>query len=129
MSYAPTLTDQKFESILSIELTPRYVLGCIRYAPTLTDQKFESILSIESKTGYVQECMRYAPTLTDEGWGGRGEGASDSYRGNDNPTDGEWAITSVFSWLRAWDWPETSLFLRASLGLSLPGSTRRRRRR
>ena len=49
MRYAPTLTDQKFESILSIELNPRYVLGRMRYAPTLTDQKFGSILSIESK--------------------------------------------------------------------------------
>ena len=115
MRYAPTLTDQKFESILSIELPPRYVLGCIRYAPTLTDQKFESILSIELPPWYVRGCMQYAPTHTDEGWGERG--------------DGEWAITSVFSWLRAWDWPETSLFLRASLGLSLPGSTRKRRRR
>ena len=79
MRYAPTLTDQKFESILSIESNPRYVRGRIRYTPTLTDQKFESILSIESKIRHVQECMRYAPTLTDEGWGGRGEGASDSY--------------------------------------------------
>ena len=97
MPYAPTLTDQKFESILSIESNPRCVRGCMQYAPTLTDQKFESILSIESKLRYVQECIRYAPTERNQGWGGRGDGASDSYQGNDSPTDGEWAITSVFS--------------------------------
>ena len=44
MQYAPTLTDQKFDSILSIELQTRYVRGRMQYAPTLTDQKFDSPL-------------------------------------------------------------------------------------
>ena len=44
MQYAPTLTDQKFDSILSIESSTRYVLGRMQYAPTLTDQKFDSQL-------------------------------------------------------------------------------------
>ena len=39
MQYAPTLTDQKLDSLLSIEPKNRYTLGCMPYAPTLTDQK------------------------------------------------------------------------------------------
>ena len=53
MQYAPTLTDQKFDSPLSIESSARYVLGRMQYAPTLTDQKFDSLLSIDSPTRYV----------------------------------------------------------------------------
>ena len=66
MQYAPTHTDQKINSLLSIESSARYVLGHMQYAPTLTDQKFDSTLSIESKTRYVFGRMQYAPTLTDE---------------------------------------------------------------
>ena len=57
MQYAHTLTDQKFDSILSIESSARYVLGRMQYAPTFTDQKFDFLLSIESKTRYVWGCM------------------------------------------------------------------------
>ena len=57
MQYAPTLTDQKFDFLLSIESPARYVLGCMPYAPTLTDQKLDSPLSIESKTRYVWGCI------------------------------------------------------------------------
>ena len=57
MQYAPTLTDQKIDSLLSIESSTRYVLGRMQYAPTLTDQKFDFLLSIESKTRYVWGCM------------------------------------------------------------------------
>ena len=66
MQYAPTLTDQKFDSILSIELQTRYVLGRMQYDPTLTNQKFDSSLSIESSARYVLGRMPYAPTLTDQ---------------------------------------------------------------
>ena len=66
MPYAPTLTDQKFDSILSIELQTRYVLGHMPYSPTLTDQKIDFLLSIESSTRYVLGRMPYAPTLTDQ---------------------------------------------------------------
>ena len=66
MPYSPTLTDQKFDSLLSIESSTRYVLGRMQYAPTLTDQKFDLLLSIESKTRYAQRRMQYAPTLTDQ---------------------------------------------------------------
>ena len=38
MQYVPTLTDQKIDSLLSIESPARYVLGRMQYAPTLTDQ-------------------------------------------------------------------------------------------
>ena len=57
MQYIPTLTDQKFDSLLSIESSARYTLGRMQYAPTLTDQKFDFLLSIESKTRYVCGCM------------------------------------------------------------------------
>ena len=66
MQYSPTLTDQKFDSILSIELQTRYVLGRIPYALTLTDQKIDSHLSIDSPARYVLGRMQYAPTLTDQ---------------------------------------------------------------
>ena len=66
MPYAPTLTDQKFDFLLSIESSTRYVLGRMPYAPTLTDQKLDSLISIESSTRYVLGHMQYAPTLTDQ---------------------------------------------------------------
>ena len=66
MQYALTLTDQKFYSILSIELQTRYVRRRMQYAPTLTDQKFDSLLSIESSARYVLGLMQYTPTLTDQ---------------------------------------------------------------
>ena len=53
MQYTPTLTDQKFDSIPSIESPARYMLGRMQYAPTLTDQKLDSLLSIESPARYV----------------------------------------------------------------------------
>ena len=66
MQYAPTLTDQKIDSHLSIESSTQYFLGHMQYSPTLTDQKFDSLLSIESSTRYVLGRMQYAPTLTDQ---------------------------------------------------------------
>ena len=66
MKYAPTLTDQKFDSLLSIESSARYILGCMQYAPTLMDQKLEFLLSIKSPARYVLGRMQYAPTLTDQ---------------------------------------------------------------
>ena len=66
MPYAPTLTDQKLDSLLSIELPTRYIFGRMQYAPTLTDQKINSLLSIESPARYVLGRMQYAPTLTDQ---------------------------------------------------------------
>ena len=66
MPYAPTLTDQKLDSPLSIESLTWYVLGRMQYAPTMTYQKLDSLLSIESKTRYVLGRMQYAPTLTDQ---------------------------------------------------------------
>ena len=64
MQYAPTLTIQKIDSLLSIDSPTRYVLGRMQYAPTLTDQKFNSLLSIESSARYVLGRMQYAPTKT-----------------------------------------------------------------
>ena len=66
MQYAPTLTDQKLDSLLYIESSARYVLGRMPYVPTLTDQKFDFLLSIESSAWYVLGRMQYAPTLTDQ---------------------------------------------------------------
>ena len=66
MPYAPTLTDQKLDSPLSIESLTWYVLGRMQYAPTMTYQKLDSLLSIESKTRYVLGRMQYDPTLTDQ---------------------------------------------------------------
>ena len=57
MQYAPTLTDQKFDSILFIESSALYVLGRMQYTHTLTDQKIDSLLSIESKTLCVSDYM------------------------------------------------------------------------
>ena len=50
MQYAPTLTDQKIDSLLSIDSPARYVLGRMPYAPTLTDQK----IGFPIKTTYTQ---------------------------------------------------------------------------
>ena len=66
MQYAPTLTDQKIDSILSIESPARYALGRMQYAPIHTDQKFDSLLSIESPVRYTLGRMQYTPTLTDQ---------------------------------------------------------------
>ena len=68
IQYAPTLTDQKLDSLLSIESSARYILGRIQYAPTLTDQKLDSFLSIESPARYVRGRMQYAPTHTGKNW-------------------------------------------------------------
>ena len=64
MQYATTLTNQKIDSLLSIDSPTRYVLGRMQYAPTLTDQKFNSILSIDSPARYVSGRMQYDPTKT-----------------------------------------------------------------
>ena len=56
MQYAPTLTDQKMDSIVSIESSARHILGHMQYDPTLTDQKIDFLLSIESKTWYIWGC-------------------------------------------------------------------------
>ena len=66
MQYAPTLTDQKLDFLLSIESKTRNVLGRMQYAPTLTNQKLNSLSSIESSARYVLGRMQYAPTLTDQ---------------------------------------------------------------
>ena len=66
MQYTPTLTDQKSDSLLSIESSARYVFWCMQYTPTLTDQKFDSLLSIEPKNRYILGRMQYAPTHTDQ---------------------------------------------------------------
>ena len=50
MQYAPTDTDQKFDSTSDDESQTRYVLGRMQYAPTDTDQKFDSHLLDESET-------------------------------------------------------------------------------
>ena len=58
MQYAPTLTDQKFNSLLSIELSARYVRGHMQYAPTLTDQKIDSPLKSPTRNApfFVYRC-------------------------------------------------------------------------
>ena len=66
MQYAPTLTDQKLDSLLFIELHTRYIFRRMQYAPTLTDQKFDSLLFIDLPTRYVLGRMQYDPTLTDQ---------------------------------------------------------------
>ena len=50
MQYSPTLTDQKFDSLLSIESPARYVLGRMQYAPTKTQYVFVEYVLIESYT-------------------------------------------------------------------------------
>ena len=62
MQYAPTYTDQKFDSTLYDESQTRYVLGRMQYAPTDTDQKFDSYLLDESETWQVFGCMSLRPT-------------------------------------------------------------------
>ena len=57
MQYAPTHTDQKFDSLLSIESPTRYVRGRMPLRPTHTGKKLDSPLFIESKTRYVWGCM------------------------------------------------------------------------
>ena len=48
MQYAPTYTDQKFDSTLDDESQTRYVRGRMQYAPTYTGQKIDSTLDYES---------------------------------------------------------------------------------
>ena len=60
--YAPTYTDQKFDSYLLDESQTRQVLGCMQYAPTYTDQKFDSTLDDESQTRWVLGCMSLRST-------------------------------------------------------------------
>ena len=62
MQYAPTDTDQKFDSTLDDESQTRYVLGRMQYAPTDTGQKFDSHLLDESETWQVFGCMSLRPT-------------------------------------------------------------------
>ena len=62
MQYAPTDTDQKFDSYVSDESKTRYVLGHMQYAPTDTDQKSDSYLLDESETCQVFWCMSLRPT-------------------------------------------------------------------
>ena len=62
MQYAPTHTDQKFDSTSDDESQTRYVLGRMQYAPTYTDQKFDSHLLDESETWQVFGCMSLRPT-------------------------------------------------------------------
>ena len=62
MQYAPTYTDQKFNSTLYDESQTRYVLERMQYAPTDTGQKFDSYLSDESETWQVFGCMSFRPT-------------------------------------------------------------------
>ena len=57
MQYAPTYTDQKFDSHLLNESQTRQVLGRMQYAPTYTDQKFDSHLLDESQIRQVLGCM------------------------------------------------------------------------
>ena len=66
MQYDPTLTDQKFDSPISIESSTRYILGRMQYAPTLTDQKLDFPISIESSARYVLRRMQYSPTPMDQ---------------------------------------------------------------
>ena len=54
MQYAPTHTDQKFDSFLSIESKTGYVLGRMLLRPTHTDQKLDSILFIDSSARYAR---------------------------------------------------------------------------
>ena len=61
MQYAPTHTDQKFDSTLYDESQIRYVLGRMQYAPTDTDQKFDSHLLSVSETWQVLGCMSLRP--------------------------------------------------------------------
>ena len=62
MQYAPTYTDQKFDSTLYDESQTRYVLGRMQYAPTDTDQKFDSYLLGVFETWQVFGCISLRPT-------------------------------------------------------------------
>ena len=62
MQYAPTHTDQKFDSHLSDESKTRYMPGRMQYAPTHTDQKFDSHLLGASETWQVFGCMSFRLT-------------------------------------------------------------------
>ena len=62
MQYAPTYTDQKFDSTLYDESQTLYVLWRMQYAPTYTDQKFDSHLLDESETWQIFGCMPLRPT-------------------------------------------------------------------
>ena len=62
MQYAPTHTDQKFDSTLDDESQIRYVLGRMLLRPTYTDQKFDSHLLDKSQTRWVLGCMSLRPT-------------------------------------------------------------------
>ena len=62
MQYAPTHTDQKFDSTLDDESQTRYVLGRMQYASTDTDQKYDSYLLDESETWQVFGCMSLRQT-------------------------------------------------------------------
>ena len=61
MPYAPTHTDQKFDSYLLDESQTRWVLGRMLLRPTHTDQKFDSHLLDESQTRWVLRCMSLRP--------------------------------------------------------------------
>ena len=61
MQYAPTYTDQKFDSYLSDESKIRDVPGRMQYAPTYTDQRFDSHLLGASETWQVFGCMSLRP--------------------------------------------------------------------
>ena len=52
---------QKLVCLKNIESKTRYILGRMQYAPTLTDQKFDSHLSIESSAWYVWGCRPSRP--------------------------------------------------------------------
>ena len=67
MQYAPTHTDQKFDSTLDDESQTRYVLVRMQYAPTYTDQKFDSHLLGVSETWQVFGCMSLRPTSPQRG--------------------------------------------------------------
>ena len=45
MLLRPTLTDQKLDASLSIELPARYILGRMLLRPTHTDQKLDGLLA------------------------------------------------------------------------------------
>ena len=62
MQYAPTDTDQKFDSTSDDESQARYVLGRMQYAHTYTDQKFDFHLLGVFETWQVFECMSLQST-------------------------------------------------------------------
>ena len=78
MQYAPTHTDQKFDSTLLDESQTLYMPGRMQYEPTHTGQKSDSYLSDESKTRYVLGRVQYAPTHTDQKFDSHLLGASET---------------------------------------------------